>query len=219
MPRLSRLRPLALAVTAALALTARPAAAQLTADPTGDFLSTYTGNKTGDLDVVSAQVFYDPAIQKFALRATMNGAIFSNPSGFYVWGFNKGAGTAGFAVLGFNNILFDAVVLIRPTGITVGANTVNDFFFANGNTFTAVIPLSVLPSTGFTPQNYTWNLWPRQTGPAGNAQISDFAPDNGNVQVITGGFQALLVTPEPSTVVLMSAGLLLVGVAVRRRVR
>jgi hypothetical protein len=211
---------LALASAALMAAAAQPLAAQQASDPAGDFLPTYGGTKGGDLDVLSAQVFYDPTIQKFALTATMNGAIGSTPNGFYVWGFNKGAGAAGFASLGLNGILFDAVVLIRPTGVTVGGANVNDFFFFQGNTFTAVVPLSFLPSTRFTPQNYTWNLWPRQSGPTGTAQISDFAPDNSNFGVTVGPIPAaVLTTPEPGSMALMAAGIAGLGVVARRRRR
>ena len=43
----------------------------------------------------------------------------------------------------------------------------------------------VLPSEGRPFEQYTFNLWPRFASATvtGNAQISDFAPDNSNVHV------------------------------------
>ena len=207
----------AISAISLLAIGAQQVGAQASVDPANDFLSTFTGTKGGDLDVLSAQVFFDGS--RFVFTATMNGIIGATPDAFYVWGLDKGAGTTPFAVIGHDGVRFDAVMIMRPaTGMTVGATPVNDFFFFSGNTITGAVPLSFFPSTGFLPNNYKWNLWPRQTGPVGNAQISDFAPDNSDNALTLGVLPAaLFVTPEPSTYLMTFAGLAVVGMATRRR--
>ncbi|GAA0752060.1 hypothetical protein CA233_22135 [Sphingomonas sp. ABOLD] len=37
----------------------------------------------------------------------------------YVWGLNRGKGTAGFAAIGATNVLFDSVVIVNPRAGTV----------------------------------------------------------------------------------------------------
>ena len=66
------------------------------------------------------------------------------------------------------------------TPLAAGAITIS------GPDLTAVIPLSMLPSTGFAPADYHFNLWPRD-GLGTNDQIADFAPDASTFAV-----------PEPS---------------------
>ena len=169
--------------------------------------------------MLSAQVSYDPT-QKFALTAAMSGPIGSMSGGFHRVGSQQGRRWAGI----FNarrRGLFDAVASIRPTtDVTVSNTPVNNFCFFQGNTFNAVVPPSFLAGSGFAPQNYMWNLWPRQAGPVGNAQISDFAPDNSNNLLTLGAIPvSVLATPEPSTYLLMLVGLAVVGGARRRRRR
>ena len=86
---------------AALALSSLPLASHALdgiTDPKGDFLATFAGSSAStDLDVLSASVFYNPNTDLFTLTATMDGLIGMTATGFYVWGVNRGAGTAGFA--------------------------------------------------------------------------------------------------------------------------
>lgn len=183
-------------------------------DRQGDFLSTFAGSSAStDLDVLSASVFYNPNTDIFTLTATMDGAIGTTASGFYVWGVNRGAGTAGFASLGINGVRFDRVIILRPDGTgSVGGvgNLPSGSITISGNTITGFVSGSLLASTGFANKlDYTWNLWPRDGAFAGNAAISDFAPDNSN-------FTATSV-PEPASAALLLGGMVLVGVAVRRR--
>lgn len=182
-------------------------------DPQGDFLATFAGSSSShDLDVLSASVFYNPGTDVFTLTATLDGAPGSTAAGFYVWGVNRGAGTAGFASLGVNGVRFDRVVILRPngTGSVGGAgNLPAGSVTISGNVITGTVSGSLLPSTGFNKLDYTFNLWPRDGAFAGNAAISDFAPNNAN-------FTATPV-PEPTSAALLLGGLGLVAFLSRRR--
>lgn len=179
-------------------------------DTTNDFLPTYTGAHGGDLDITGISVVLDGS--DFVLTGNFAANIGTTPSAFYVWGVNRGAGTAGFAAIGQTNVLFDAVILLRPNG---GANAVNIIggsstplsaaqITVSGSSISARIATSLLPSSGFDLLNYGFNLWPRDASQAGTAAISDFAPDNATITV-----------PEPGTLAMLMAGL--AGFAVRRR--
>ena len=76
-----------------------------------------------------------------------------------------------------------------------------------GNTISAIIDGSLLPSTGFAKSDYTWNLWLR----AGttNDTIADFAPNATNVSISAA--------PEPATYALMLVGLGAIGFMQRQR--
>jgi len=172
-------------------------------DPQGDFLATFAGSSAShDLDVLAASVFYNPTTDIFTLTATLDGAPGSTPTGFYVWGVNRGAGTAGFASLGINGVRFDRVIILRPdlTGAIGGVGALPaGSVTVSGNVITGTISGSLLPSTGFNKLDYTFNLWPRDTSAPGFSAISDFAPNNAN-------FTATPV-PEPSTALLSALGL------------
>lgn len=202
----------------AFVLLSAPASADPIIDPVGDFLSTYTGPRGGDLDVVSSQVIFTGT--DFIFSATMNGAIGTTPGAFYVWGVDRGRGasTASFARLGLPNIVFDAVVVVD---LGLGSNVnrllegINQTLPAgnvtfSGNTIEARVPLSFLPSLGLAFDQYEWNLWPRCCGrPLSDSQISDFAPNTTNARITS--------VPEPTTILLLGAGLAGVAAKVRRR--
>ena len=197
-----------------------PAAAQKWNDNANDWASTYTGPKNGDLDVRSAQVYFDGT--QFVFTATMNGLVGSTPGAFYVWGIDKGNGNAPFAANGAPNVKFNQTVIMRPlTGTFISNVSVPGFFWVSGNTITGAVPAALLPVTSTFAQNqFTWNLWPRATGPAGGAAISDFAPDDGNNQLTLGVIpDAVFVTPEPASVVMVGMGLFGVLAARRQRKR
>ncbi|MFG6430868.1 PEP-CTERM sorting domain-containing protein [Roseateles sp. LYH14W] len=185
-------------------------------DPQGDFLATFAGSSTSaDLDVVAATVLYNASLDTFFLKATLDGNVGSTATGVYVWGVNRGAGTAGFgASLGLDGVRFDRVILVRPdaTGSVAGTNLAPGTVTISGKTITAAVPGSLLPGTGFTNKlDYTFNLWPRDLAfaSAGVGAISDFAPNNAN-------FTATITTvPEPTSVALLLGGLGLI--AWRRR--
>ena len=150
------------------ALLATPFMAQAVdgiTDAANDFLSTFAGSSSStDLDVRSANVLYDVNSNLFKLTATMGGAIGLTPSGFFVWGVNRGAGVANFAANGIAGVRFDSTVILRPTGASTagGQPLAASAITIVGNTITAVVSGTVLPSNGFANKlDYTWNLWPR----------------------------------------------------------
>ena len=187
-----------------------------TIDAAGDFLPTYTGPRNpianGDMDILRAQVFFDG--RNFLFTSTSAGNISSTPGAFFVWGMNRGAGTARFSTLA-PGVLFDWVLSITPGGaistrdLISGVSTTIDASSVtiSGANITALIPATLLPSQGFSLADFTANLWPRV--PGGLEGISDFAPDNSNMRVT--------VTPEPATFALMATGMFGLLAARRRR--
>lgn len=203
-----------LGVGAGLAL-APTVQAQVAVDPAGDFLSTFVGPQNGDLDVLSTRGFFDGA--RFTFETTLNGLLGTTADASYVFGINRGAGTARFAGIGLDQVLFDTVVVARANQ-TGSVNLLNGTSFVlpttaiqvNGAVLTVEVPATLLPSQGFALNEYTFNLWPR-TSAAGASGLADFAPDNANI-----GFQAV---PEPSTLAFVAVGAAALGAQVLRRRR
>jgi hypothetical protein len=213
----------------ALSLAAAMGAAQAIGvdDPKSVFLPTYAGIKGADLDVLNSYVTYNPATDMFVFSGTMNGDIGATPKGFYVWGVDRGAGTAGFAADGLPNILFDSVVVLNndgtgfvlnfgpgatPTPLAAGS------IVSMGSTILGGVAGSMLPSAGFAKTDYTWNLWPRDGNlPMAFPQISDFAPDTVNAPLTVLGGTVTVPVPEPESYALLALGLGAIGLALRRR--
>ncbi len=187
------------------------------ADKADDFLASYTGVKNGDLDVIEAEVTYDKVLDQFAFKGTMNAAIGTTTGVTYVFGLDRGQGTARFASLGLGNILFDSVVTLRTDGGSVRdlisgtetkALTASDIKIS-GNTISVVVSGAFLATKGFAKDKYTWNLWPRLAG--GTDKLADFAPDNGVVVVRS--------VPEPMSLAMVGLGGVLISARrLRRRI-
>ena len=198
------------------------AAAVPITDPVGDFLPTYvaSGRPTGaDLDVVAAEVIYHPGSHQFEFIGTLAGAIGTTPANqvsgesvLYVWGVDRGAGTerflAGTPSIG-DGVAFDSVVILRPDGTgtvnrIVGGGMTNlatGTVLISGNTISAFLDETLLPSQGKDFSDYTWNLWPR-FGAGLNAQISDFSPNE--VSGAIDAANARVTVPEPSSLALLA---------------
>ena len=191
------------------------------------FLPTYAGPESPSLALNSISATFNGSF--FDFSSTSEAPVNSAPTGsLYVWGINRGSGTARFFTspptlsspdIG-SNVLFDAVFVINPTGNSM-VNLFNgqspeivpsSDIHISGNTINAYLPLSFLPTTGAQPQDYSVDLWPR-VGLGQNNQIAQFygitnAVDPVNVQVA--------VTPLPAPWLLITSGLGLIWWLQRR---
>ena len=208
---------------ATAALTMAGSASAMVIDPVGDLLATYTGPVSSDIDITSGDVAFDGT--SFLFTATVAGAIDATPGQLYAWGINRGAGTPRIDLLRDPDIapgiLFDAVLVMLPNGflsvVTIpaaGAPTATNFVGGttiSGNTFSAVVPLSLLFSTGFAPENYTFGLWSRMrvdpTVDGTNNEIADFLQGSGALNA--------RAVPEPGTWLTMLLGFATVGGVIR----
>ena len=117
--------------------------------------------------------------------------------GVYLIGVDRGQGTPRFLnspnsppVIG-PNVVWDSLVIINPNGTgafrdaVLGVTTPLDpaGITINGDEFTVSVPLSqMLPNSTRPPEEWTYNLWPRN-GIGNNVQVADLAPDDGNLPV------------------------------------
>jgi hypothetical protein len=194
-------------------LAVAPAAASVITDPVGDFIPTFTGPANADLDVTGFRVDFSGT--NFMVHTELAGNVGLTPGGIYVYGVNRGAGFANFAPIGHGGVKFDAVVIVDPGGtigniiFDIAANAVVGTIspHIHDNIIDFVMAASVMPSLGFAPDRWGWNLWPRSSpDPTDDAVISDFAPDN----------STLAAVPETGAWAMMLAGFGLLGAALRR---
>ena len=197
---------------------AEPCAATTVVDPSGDVLNTYVGQVGPDLDILQFTVTLDA--NNVYLYALLNGAPGTTALSRYNIGIDRGAGTDTFPA-GFRlGVSQDAVVNLMPATLAaevrlfVGGNVVSatplpsGAFTISGNSVSVVVPLSMLPSTGFAPQGYSFLLWSRTQIPGVPVQlgVADFAPDQG----------LLALVPEPSTWAMLLIGFGCIGGIMRR---
>jgi uncharacterized protein (TIGR03118 family) len=168
-------------------------------DPVGDFLPTYEGPADPALDVVAHEVrIVGDRMEFFGRMDGPIGAATQPENGFYLFGVDRGLGTARFLagspVIG-PNVTWDVVVRVNRDGTghinhpLTGLRTLLDpaDIQINGNELTASVPLSDLtpaPAPLLPPEQWTYNLWPRIGEIRGQNQlVSDLAPDDGNSPV------------------------------------
>jgi len=207
------MRTIKLAAALLPIMVSSPAMAATVSDATGDFLPSFVGTASGDLDVTSFSISLDSGATSFSLGAVLAGDINPALAGFYVIGVDTGTGVnAPFGAIGQPNVRFNQVIVVQKNGTAMlGANTLTTLL--SGNQFIVSIPVALLPSTGATPANYGFNIWPRFGATVtGNSQISDFAPNNRLLSA-----NGLVAVPEPATWMLMLIGFGLVGGAMRYR--
>jgi hypothetical protein len=173
-------------------------------DPAGDFIPSFVGPRNADLDVLTSEVTLQGS--QFVFSTRLAGSVSTTSGSLYVLGLDRGAGTSRFPVIA-PGVLFDEVLAVTGGGVA----TVRDLIAGtattlpgcattiSGDLLTVSFPISRAPSLGLSPNNYTWNLWPR-TGAGNDNQISDFAPDNSNVPF------SVASVPEPATIPLLGLG-------------
>jgi hypothetical protein len=200
---------------------AQPCTAATIIDPSGDILSTYVGQVGPDLDILQFTVTADAT--NFYIQVLLGGAPGTTALSRYNIGVDRGAGTNTFPP-GFRpDISLDAIINLQPSPLAaevrlfVGGVVVTitplpaGAFTISGNTMSAIVPLSMLPSTGFATQDYTFVLWSRTSTPGVPNQlgVADFAPDQGQLSLV----------PEPSAWLMMLMGFGAMGLAFRRQRR
>ena len=193
-------------------IAASPANAASVVDAVGDILPSFVGSGSPDLDVTNFAVSLDPDATTFSLGATLAGDINPTLAGFYVIGVDTGAGAIRpFGGIGEPNVIFDQVIIVQKNGTaTLGANSLS--VLLAGNEFIVTVPVALLPSTGATPINYGFNIWPREGSTVtNNSQITDFAPNNALLTV----HGVVTSVPEPATWMSMLLGFALIGGALR----
>lgn len=212
-----RIYPPLLAVLATTMLSS-PAVAMSVAvsDPVGDFLATYTGPRTADLDFNGAEAFF---ARDGIFLATSHVAIPGPTPGTSVtWGIDRGSGTPGLFTGDLPigpDIRFDALLTVRPQGpitLTVfnadappTVTELDDRAPFNDTLLVGFVPYDLLPSRGFAFADYRFNAWSRSG--SGNAGIADLARE-------TGSFGAV---PEPASWAMLIVGFGLTGAVARRR--
>jgi hypothetical protein len=217
-----RIPTLAMALTAAT-LVASPLHATTFADPSGDLLATYTGPHDSDLDILSGSAAFNDS--DLLLSSTMDGPIGTTTGSLFLWGVDRGAGTdrlitSGPPAVGTPDLLLDAIVALLANGTgrvvlfpAIGAPVTTpldpSLITISGDTISARIPRSMLPTTGFAFDDYTYVHWSRSVV-GGQQFIADLAPDASTTATFV---------PEPGVWGLLVGGFALAGAALRRRRR
>jgi len=162
-------------------------------DPVGDFLPGYTGPQDPGLDVIAHRALVTKSRVIFCGKMAGPIAPTGEIGGLYIIGVDRGSGTPRFRgrtpAIG-PNVLWDSVVRVNPDGTGLFNNIIAGIvtpldpsdISINDNEFSVSVPLSaMLPAATRPPEEWTYNLWPRNSAVIGNnAAVPDLAPDDGN---------------------------------------
>lgn len=206
----------ALIASAAISVP-EPCSATTVIDPAGDILPTYLGSVGPGLDIL--QFTAELRGDNLYLEAILDGAPGATPTSRYRVGVDRGAGNNLFPA-GFRpDASFDATITLLPSlagnvllfagGAEQGTTPLPAGSVAiSGNGISASVPLSLLPSTGFSPEDYRVLFWSRTVaqGDPPDFWIADFAPNEGAISPV----------PESPTWALLLLGFGAMGVAMRR---
>jgi hypothetical protein len=165
----------------------------------GTFYKDYTGPQRPALSAIGADGLFSTATATITVTARMAGPVFTGGPNLYVWGWDRGgASTSPAPFPDEPNVKFNAVLVVTadPANGSTLTGIINLLDGSTPQPVTPVLtaadtirvsfPASMLPSTGFTPANYTWNLWPRiGLGGTPAAQIASFIPDNQMATLLT----------------------------------
>jgi hypothetical protein len=156
----------------------------------GTFYKDYTGPQRASIDAIGADGSFSTGAQTITVVGKMAGPVLDGNTNYYVWGFDRGGAAAGAAPFPDEpNIKFNAVLLVTANAngtLTAVVNLLNGappqpavVTLSAPDTIQAAFAAAQMPSTGFTPDKYVWNLWPRSAvGGSATAQIASFIPDN-----------------------------------------
>ncbi|MEA2722039.1 MAG: hypothetical protein QOJ39_3903 [Candidatus Eremiobacteraeota bacterium] len=164
----------------------------------GTFYKDYTGPQRPAISAIGADGGLTLASQTITVTAKMAGPVFTGGPNYYVWGWDRGGASTGTAPFPDEpNVKFNAVLVVTadPANGTTLTGVINLLDGAapqpvtptlvGPDTIQVSFPASMLPSTGFTPAQYTWNLWPRSgLGGSPTVQIASFIPDNAMASLI-----------------------------------
>jgi len=210
------------AFSALIPLGVSPAAATEISDGAGDFLASYTGPSSSDLDIIGASVTFDGL--NFDFDVTAGGQIGTTPNSLFVWAINRGSGISRpvLAPPDGASLLWDAVVVMFPDGTlrvvtfpTAGPPSITNLVGGTtvlGNELSGTVLASLLPSTGLPASDYTFSLWSRvrvnPTADGLNSEVADLLTGSGAIRAAA--------VPEPSTWLMMLLGFGCIGGAMRR---
>lgn len=193
-------------------------AAHAAADPVGDFLGTYGGTPAAGLDIIDTSAVFDGT--SFTLTARMNGPVSTAPGSLFVWGIDRGAGVARLNLISDPDldpgVKWDAVAVMFPNGnlrvVTFPGPSISfdpTGVSISGDTLTTSIALSALPSQGFSPDEYRFQLWTR-------LRVNPLA-DGNNTEIADFGRRISASVPEPDSWAMMIVGFAGAGMLMRRR--